>query len=193
MIKAETLDKTTVINILSSSFDDNQSVNFIVHQDKKRTKRIQALMDYSFEVCRLFGEVWLSDDRKACALILYPHLKRTTLKTIWFDIGLIIQTIGFEGIGKALNREAKIRSLQPKEKMTYLWFVGVDPEFQNRGIGSKLIKEVISNSIKQHLPIYLETSTLKNIPWYESFGFRIYNQLDLGYALFFLKKGQDKE
>lgn len=192
MIKAGAVDKTTVINVLSSSFEDNQSVNFIVSQDEKRTRRIRALMDYSYEICSLFGEVWLSDDKNACALILYPHQKRTTLKSIWLDIRLIVQAIGLSGISKALNREAKIKNLQPKEKMMYLWFIGVDPDFQHTGIGNKLMKEIITGSNQKNLPIYLETSTLRNIPWYKSLGFQTYNQLEMGYTLFFLKREPDK-
>ena len=36
MIKATYQDKDRVVDILAESFDDNQSVNYIVKQDKKR-------------------------------------------------------------------------------------------------------------------------------------------------------------
>jgi len=75
-----------------------------------------------------------------------------------------------------------------KKLMYYLWFIGVDPDQQNKGIGSSLIKEVIEEAHSQQRPVYLETSTLKNIPWYEKFGFKIYNELNLGYRLYFMKK-----
>jgi hypothetical protein len=130
MIKAEAVDKTTVINILSYSLKDNQSVNYVVRNDKNSFERIKALMDYSFELCSMFGEVWLSDDKKACALILFPHDKRTTAKSIWLDIKLIFQAIGIFGITKTLKREAQIHKIQPKEKMAYLWFIGVDLIFR---------------------------------------------------------------
>lgn len=187
MIKAELKDKTTVINILSRAFDDNQSVNFIVCDDEKRDQRIKALMAYSWEVCLLFGEVWLSDDKRACALLLHSDQKRSSLKSICLDIRLIIQVIGFTKIGKILKREAQIKKIQPKEKSVYLWFIGVDPQYQNRGYGSSLLKNIILSS-KQKL-IILETSTLKNLPWYQKLGFQIYDQLDLGYTLYFLKRG----
>lgn len=181
-------DKSIVVDILTKSFDSNESVNYIAKQDKKRTKRISALMDYSFEVCYLFGDVFLSDDRKACALILYPDRKKTTLKSILLDIKLIFSCIGVENIKKALARESKIKQLQPKELMYYLWFIGVDPEYQNEGIGSSLLDEIIIDSKHKQRPIYLETSTLKNLPWYKKYGFQIYNELELSYKLFFLKR-----
>lgn len=192
MVRAKQEDKELVVSILVKSFKENQSVNFIVRQDDIKLKRIHTLMDYSFEVCRLFGEVWLSDDRKACALTLFPHQKRTTFKSVWLDIRLIQHAIGIRGIQKTLNREVQIKKLQPKENMIYLWFIGVDPVNQDKGVGSNLLKEIIATSIDKNLPIYLETSTLKNIPWYEHFGFKIYNELELGYTLFFLKREPDK-
>ncbi|MEJ7683000.1 MAG: hypothetical protein WKG06_35120 [Segetibacter sp.] len=76
MKKAELRDKNLVVDILTKSFDNNQSVNYIVKQDQKRVQRVSSLMDYSFEVCYLFGDVFLSDDKKACALVTYPDKKR---------------------------------------------------------------------------------------------------------------------
>ena len=188
MKKADYNDKHLVVDILTKSFENNQSVNYIAKQDEKRLKRISALMDYSFDVCYLFGDVFLSDDRKACALILFPHKKKTTLKSILLDVRLILSCIGIENIKKALARESKIKQLQPKGLMYYLWFIGVDPEYQNEGIGSVLLSEIIEDSEHKKRPIYLETSTLKNLPWYKKFGFQVYNELELNYKLFFLKR-----
>jgi ribosomal protein S18 acetylase RimI-like enzyme len=188
MIKATYEDKELVIDILTDSFQTNQSVNYIVKQDSKRIQRVRALMDYSFEVCYDFGDVFLSDDKKACALILYPDKKKTNLKSILLDAKLILSCVGINNIKKALGRESKIKKLQPKELMYYIWFIGVNPAYQNSGIGTDLLNEIIADSLAKKRPIYLETSTLKNIPWYKKFGFDVYNELDLTYKLFFLKK-----
>ena len=188
MIKATYDDKELIIDILTDSFQTNQSVNYIVKQDSKRIQRVRALMDYSFEVCHDFGDVFLSDNKKACALVLYPDKKKTTLKSILLDVKLILSCVGIGNIKKALGRESKIKKLQPKELMYYIWFIGVDPAHQNSGIGTELLNQIITDSIQKKRPIYLETSTLKNIPWYKKFGFDVYNELELTYKLFFLKK-----
>ncbi|MBN8833698.1 MAG: GNAT family N-acetyltransferase [Niastella sp. SCN 39-18] len=192
MIKAQYSDKKLAVDILAKSFDANQSVNYIVEQDKKRIQRVRSLMDYSFEVCYLFGDVFLSDDKKACALITYPDKKKTTLKSILLDVKLILSAVGLKNIKKTLAREAMINKIQPNELKYYLWFIGVDPEYQNEGIGSILLDEIIEDSEHKKRPIYLETSTLKNLPWYKKFGFQIYHELDLSYKLFFLKREFDK-
>ena len=145
-------------------------------------------MDYSFEVCSMFGEVLLSDDRRACALVLYPDRKRTTLKSIWLDLKLIFNCIGLSNVVKAMDRESKIKKIQPKERMCYLWFIGVNPIYQGSGIGSKLLREIIEESEMEDRPIYLETSTMKNLPWYKKLGFEVYDKLNLSYSLYFLKR-----
>ena len=188
MRKAEPSDKDLIVQILTKSFEANQSVNYIVKQDKKRIKRIESLMDYSFEICYLFGDVFLSDDKKACALILYPDKKKTSIKSILLDAKLIFSSVGLSNIKKTMHRETTIKKLQPKEPMYYLWFIGVDPDYQSEGIGSRLLEDIIQDSNQRKRSIFLETSTLKNIPWYKKFGFYIYNELELSYKLFFLKR-----
>lgn len=188
MINASYEDKDLIIEILTNSFDKNESVNYIAKQDHKRIERIKSLMDYSFEMCHNYGNVYLTDDKKGCALVLYPHKKESSLKNILLDIKLILRCIGIENISKAIKRESAIKHLQPKIPMYYLWFIGVDTKHQNKGIGSELLNFIITDSIEKQLPVFLETSTLKNLPWYQKFGFKIYNELQLSYKLFFLKK-----
>lgn len=148
-------------------------------------------MEYSFDICLKFGEVWLSEDHDTCALVLYPHLKKASFSTVLADLKLIFKSIGICGIGKALKREGQIKRLQPNEDMAYLWFIGVEPLVQHKGKGTSLLKDVIKKATADNLPVYLETSTLINLPWYQRLGFEIYTQLDLGYMLFFLKRPLD--
>lgn len=188
MIKAAYTDKNLIVDILAKSFEANQSVNYIVKQDENKMQRIRYLMDYSFEVCYLFGDVFLSPDKKACALILYPDKKRTTVRTLLLHMKLILFCVGLKNIRKAIYREMMIKKRQPKELMYYLWFIGVDPACQNAGIGTSLMHDLIEDSRLKKRPVYLETSTLKNLPWYENFGFHTYQEIELSYKLLFLRK-----
>lgn len=188
MKKANYIDKHLIVNILTRSFDSNLSVNYIIRQDRKREQHIRALMDYSFEVCHLFGNVFLSNDKKACALIVYPDRKKTTLKSIWLDLRLIFQCVGIGNILKTLKREKLINSAHPKIPFSYLWFIGVAPGDQNNGIGSQLLQSVLEYCDHQGRPVYLETSTVRNLPWYNKFDFQPYHEEDLTYHLYFFRR-----
>lgn len=188
MRKVTKKDKKLVIELLTKSFEDNKSVNYIIIQDQKRIQRISALMDYSFEMCYRFGEVFLSEDNNGCALLLYPHKKRFSIFSIWLSIKLIFCAIGVSRIVKAMERESKIKRRQPKERMTYLWFIGVNPLYQHQQIGTTLLKQVLDHSKELGLPVYLETSVERNLLWYRRFGFEVYDELTFNYSLFFLKR-----
>jgi ribosomal protein S18 acetylase RimI-like enzyme len=188
MDRATYADNELVVSILSRSFDDNKSVNYIVKQDSKRLLRLRRLMEYSFEMCYRFGDIIISDDRKGCALIIMPDKKKTTLTTIFLDAKLAFTSIGIFGIKRALLREARINKIHPDHPIYYLWFIGVAPEEQSKRVGSMLLKQVIKQSEIRNRPIYLETSTIKNLPWYQKFGFTIFEQIEFGYTLFCLKR-----
>jgi ribosomal protein S18 acetylase RimI-like enzyme len=185
---ANQADRQQAVSILTSAFDENKSVNYVVKQDEHRIARISQLMEYSFDYCREFGDVYISDDSKACALVLFPDRKKTTLKTMFWDAKLASKVIGFGRVMQVLKRESLIKQNHPKAPITYLWFIGVDPQHQGKGAGSQLLKDVINMNEKKQRPIYLETSVDKNLEWYRSFGFEIYKKLELSYSLFLLRR-----
>ncbi|OJW80282.1 MAG: hypothetical protein BGO69_05470 [Bacteroidetes bacterium 46-16] len=192
MRRATKSDRQLVVKILSQSFDKNPSVNHVIIQDHLRRKRIQLLMEYSFYVCLLFGEVFISDDSLACALVIYPDKKRPTLRSVLLNANLIFKCIGIRNIKKTLDREALLKKVRGKEKMSCLWFIGVAAEGQHKGTGSNLLQSVIANSTDKGRPVYLETSNEQNLPWYKKFGFNIYAEKDLGHTLYFLKRNIEK-
>ncbi|GAB3179718.1 GNAT family N-acetyltransferase [Telluribacter humicola] len=188
MIAATDQDKKLVVDILSSAFNENQSVNYLIPQDGNRFKRIRALMDYSYEVCKTAGKVVLSDDRKACALVLFPDQKKTTLTSLVPMVRLIKNAIGVGNIGKAMNRESLIAKHHPQTPFYHLWFIGVQPEYKGTGIGGRLLRELMEEAKGMNRPVFLETSTMKNLPWYKKHGFSIYHNLELSYTLYLLRK-----
>lgn len=188
MVKAQKNDRELIVSILTTAFADNKSVNYIISHRSQKEKRIKALMEYSYDLCELFGDIYISEDKTGCALIMKPDLKKTTIRSIYLDAKFILTCIGLANIKKAINRESKVQQEHPKGLLYYLWFIGVEKTAQNKGIGSHLLKDIIKEAKIQNRLICLETSTLKNIPWYEKFGFTIYHEFDFGYKLFSMKR-----
>jgi hypothetical protein len=187
MQRATNAERNIVVDILSQSFLDNKSVNYAIKQDKKREQHIRKLMEYSFDICSLFGEVFISEDKRGCALVVMPDKKKTTLNSVLLDIKLVFAAIGIANVKKAMKREAAISKIHPEEALYYLWFIGVHPSEQGKGVGSRLLAELIQEGRNKKRTVCLETSTLKNIPWYEKHGFKIYRELDFGYTLYCMK------
>ncbi len=181
-----------VVKILSESFDDNKSVNYVVKQDDKRKERIKILVEYSFNLCLHFGDIWISNDQKGCALIMIPDRKHFSLRAILWDVKLAFSVIGIRRVLTVMNREAKVKAHHPKNNACYLWFIGVDPNHQSDGIGSKLLLEIIEKYEQDGLPIYLETSVDRNIPWYARYGFEVFQSIEFSYTLYSLRRTINK-
>lgn len=188
MKRATQNHKSIAVRILSNAFKGNQSVNYVVRLGPDRDRRIEQLIAYSFDVCLEFGDVWITDDDKGCALVFYPEKKIVSLKTIRWDINLVINVIGFRKLTSVMKRETRVRSFHPVEPFSYLWFIGVSPEAQQRGIGAGILNHVIQEAEKQNRPIYLETSVDSNLPWYKKYGFEMFHTLELTYRLYLLRK-----
>lgn len=187
MIRAAYSDKAVVVDIFTQAFDDNKSFNTIVKQDNRRVFRIRKIFEYYFDICTKYGSVYLSKDKKACAIILFPDIRKNTFNEILLDLRLLF-ILGIKSIKKGFEREAKIKQAHQSSKIYYLLFIGVYPKYQNEGLGSKLLENIIEDSEQVNRPIYLETYLDKNITLYKKFGFSIYDKLDFGFPVFCLKR-----
>lgn len=179
-------DREKVINILVNSFEGNKSVDFVV--GKSATGR-RILMEYSLANCLENGEVYVSESGKSCVLIKYSDRKQKPFNLWIWDLKLALQGIGISRISKVLKRESSIKSTQPSEPFLYVWFIGVEPENQGKGEGSKLIQSVLDLAKVKKLPVCLETSTERNFKWYENFGFSVYaSSAQFGFPFYFYRK-----
>lgn len=180
-------DKGLVLNILTNSFLENKSVNYLIPNDHKHKERVRALMDYSFETCYAFGKVLISDDSEAVALICFHENKKTTLQSLVWEAKLVFNGIGIGNVSKAMAREKKIAQNYPQTPFYYLWFIAVNPVLQGKGIGSKFLNEIRNDAAAMKRPIYLETSTMRNLPFYHNAGLNEYATLDFGYTLYLIR------
>lgn len=183
-------NKQQIIEILTKSFRDNKSTNFVIKQDHKREARLKKLIEYSIFNGERFGQVYLSEDRNSCAIIIDTERKKITFRSLMWDLRLLFMCIGLKNIKKVLKREALIKASYPKEEFIHLWYVGVTPTEQGKGLGTNLIKEIIASARSMNKPVYLETSTERNFEFYKKLGFEEITTIDqLGYSLklFYLK------
>ncbi len=192
MLKATIKDKELVTEILHEAFVDitiPNSINFVVKQDEKRNQRLRFLMEYLFLTTLEFGNVFISDNKKSCALIAYPHLQKTTVKNIFWKLQLVFKTIGLSNVLKVLKREKQLKKYHIKTPHIHPVIMGVTKEHQGKGTGVRLIKEVFNFYKDNKLPCILETTTKNNIKMYEKFGFYIFEKsTNLKYPLYFLRK-----
>lgn len=156
--------------ILVDSFQENKSVLDLVKQDAKKKERLALLIDYSIFMGENFGKIYLNNSKNACAIIINSEKKKITLTSIWWNIKLIFSVIGLSNVIGVLKRTSLIAKFYPSHPYVYLWYIGVKTNQQGKGFGSELLKEIIAEN--KNKSIYLESSSLRNFPFYEKYGFK---------------------
>lgn len=67
----------------------------------------------------------------------------------------------------------------PQEAHYYLEYLGVEPAFQGKGLGSALMAELTRRADQVGVGCYLETATEHNVPLYRRFGFEVREQKEI--------------
>jgi GNAT superfamily N-acetyltransferase len=192
MIKAGKIHKERIIELLSECVETNKSVNWIVKQDAKKQERIRHLMDYSFDACIDLEEIYLTPDQNGVIICTMSDDKLPFLEEAYLTARFVLKVTGIDGVGKALRREEYVNSFHPHDhEFIYIWFIAVDKTMQGKGIGAKMMQEIIDKSNRENVPIYVETSEERNLKFYQKHGFEVYHVSDeeiFGFKLYFLRR-----
>ncbi|MFN8576875.1 MAG: GNAT family N-acetyltransferase [Candidatus Sericytochromatia bacterium] len=179
IINAKYEDLDILSDILLKAFESEPMSNWTVKNDNKRLQRIKLMQETIIKFFGFpYGEVFTNEDKTSCAVWIKPenffNISFTSLSLIlaW------VKTVGIERIPKILKTANILSKHQPKFKCYYLMSLGVIPEHQGKGIGSKLIKPILDKCDKERIPIYLETSNKDNLRFYEKHGFRIKDEIN---------------
>jgi GNAT superfamily N-acetyltransferase len=81
---------------------------------------------------------------------------------------------------RVLRALMKLESNHPAEPHYYLPFVGVDPQWQGRGIGAALMRPMLERCDAEGVAAYLEASSPRNRMLYERHGFAVTEEFFLG-------------
>ena len=189
--KASSIDKKLVSEILVSAFSplkEDSVINLVVKQDRKRIERMQILMEYLFERTIRFGEVYISDNNKACLLLKFAHKEKTTFRTIFLDIKLAYKCIGIERIFGVLKRQRIANQNYPKEKHIRPLILGVKKESKGNGTAVRLMIKVRNRYKNNQLPVMIDAASEHNAKLYQKFGFKIIEKKEtLGFPIYFLR------
>ncbi len=87
---------------------------------------------------------------------------------------MLLNATGLGRIGRLMKLRDAMDSRHPMERPhDYLWFLGVHPNAQGRGIGSQLLKAGTERMDAAGRCGFLETGTPRNLPLYQRHGFDI--------------------
>jgi ribosomal protein S18 acetylase RimI-like enzyme len=180
ILKATKSDKKSVVEILCEAFKNDPHIKYIVGQGKGFEKRYKQLMSYAFEQAQVNGFIGISDDKTAVSIWRKYNSKKMTVSLLLESL-LFFYHFGISGMKRIIEMEKSVQKEYPKDKLfLYLWFIGTLPKSQGLGYGTSLLNPILEKCLQDNVEVYLETSTKRNVLYYQRKGFVVYNTLSLG-------------
>ena len=169
--------------VLSRAFLGDPLYRYIFPDNDERSLVLSRLFGAVVGYSLKFGLVHSTASVEGVACWLSPG---NTKVTFWrmFRTGMAFQRavgrIQADARGQLLDALAYTDGIHKRllagnymDSHWYLWALGVDPEYQGRGIGGKLIQPVLILSDRSGNPCYLETFNERNVAFYERWGFEV--------------------
>jgi len=90
---------------------------------------------------------------------------------------MLFNATGLSRFGRLLKLREAMDGRHPMARAhDYLWFLGVRPEAQGAGVGSRLLAARCARMDAAGRPGFLETATPRNLPLYQRHGFEIVDE-----------------
>lgn len=165
------------------AFSPDPLFDWVFPDPRTRPSSLRRLMRVPLEYGLRYGKVSASHDAKAVSVwippgpgITIPGMIRAGIFGVPFTTGLG-PFLKFMGSNDVMDKIHKARAPVPH---FYLMVIGVDPDVQNQGAGSALLREGLAAADRESKPCYLETSQGRNRAFYERFGFVVLEEATLG-------------
>ena len=176
--KATIYDATLVAKVLGDALLNDPFLPYF-HPSKLYYSRYFLDM-FQTHYCR-YNETYIAGDGDGVAMWLPPGAK-ARMPSLRYGIPWIfnmVQKKGISGVKKCFDIMGRFEKEKPKNEHYYLHAIGVSPDSQGKGVGSRLLRAVLETCDRDNIVAYLETSNIKNLPFYERHGFQVLGEVQV--------------
>ena len=173
-------DVAPMARTLARAFHDDPVFTWVMRGDERRMTRLER----GFEL--FMRRVWMEQEETyttasvaGVAVWEKPGQWKTGAGQQLALLPPMLRAFG-RHLPRVLRAIAALEARHPRELHYYLPFVGVDPEWQGRGLGSAVLSPVLELCDRDGVPAFLEASTPRNRALYERHGFAVSEEFKLG-------------
>ncbi len=174
--KATPADLDALARRLADAFYDDPVFSWLIPDERRRRARLRRF--YMIELRHVgfaLGRVWTCAELVGAAITAPPGTWRMP------PGAALAQGPVF---GRHLTRAARLLAAMewrhPRAPHYYVAHIGVAPDAQGVGLGSRLLGPTLERCDRERLPAYLEASNERSAALYERLGFRHTRELRVG-------------
>jgi ribosomal protein S18 acetylase RimI-like enzyme len=169
--------------VLAKAFENDPVFSYMFPKDDEtRMDKMKQLFLVSLRYSQPFDSIYTTDTLKGVAIWVPPGKYPMSLwQTVQLALTLPFQ-LGWGAMRRGIQLFNKIEECHQKcmpEPHWYLNVLGVNPVYQNQGVGGKLLEPILKQADAENLPCYLETDGEKNVNFYQKRDFQVVKAFDL--------------
>ena len=176
-----TLTKTenisSVLDSVALAYENYPLFNYLICENSKATPIKQILASSIKSSKTEFICISLGEESKATAIFVKPIYKGSPTIPFLLAGGLkLILKYSPSIILRLLNYEKyamKMKSKYSDNNCWYLYSLTVHPDYQHKGLATKVITPMLNFFDATGQSCYIETNDSQNVPLYEHFGFKL--------------------
>ncbi|CAM5240518.1 hypothetical protein GCM10010329_45160 [Streptomyces spiroverticillatus] len=163
-------DVTVAVDTLARAFADYPFTRHVIAADghQERIRRFQELA--LTRIGMVYGRVWVADAGRAVAVWTTPDRDPSPA---FAELGAQLGELAGDRADAFESAEQAVAPHRPKEPVWFLSTVAVAPEAQGRGLGRAVLVPGIEAAERAGHAAFLETSSARNVAFYESLGFTV--------------------
>jgi len=170
-------DLDPLAGVLADAFADDPMMSWIYPDPGTRPAHLPAFMRATLDIGFPHGHVYTSGANRSAAIWAPPDVEMFDDQAATTLFGLLGEQLGARAkeVGTGL---VSIGEHHPHHAPHfYLFVLGTARAFQGTGIGSRILHEILDRCDRQGLGAYLESSNIRNVPFYERHGFRVLTEV----------------
>lgn len=182
-VKAQKGDIPAVAEDLSASFQSDPQFNWFLRDDAgKPAARLAFFKMLLSEIALPDGVV--SRPATGGAVSIWLPSEALGPNPIWKELRAlpaILRATGFARFPRIMAMREAMDKYHPMDRPhAYLWFLGVRPEVQGMGVGSRMLAAGLAQVDAEGRHAFLESSNAANVPLYRRYGFEVIREYNPG-------------
>jgi ribosomal protein S18 acetylase RimI-like enzyme len=171
-------DLPMLVETLVAAFVDDPVMTWCIPDARRRPQILRAIFELTVDVNQPHGEVYITEPTPVAGAVWIPPGCQATGEDA-------VQLVAWNLEATEENSERARVALElmdqchPQEPHEYLFVLGTRPEWQSRGLGSGLLRDVLASCDREGRPAYLEASSDGSRRLYLRHGFEVTGEIRL--------------
>jgi GNAT superfamily N-acetyltransferase len=163
--KASRDDVPQLADVLARAFHEDPVFRWLFPRERRRHGHSRSYFRDRARILLRQDEVYTVDGAAGAAMWARPgEWRDPTFAALW-SLAKLAPRIGRRSL-KALSGLHEVEARHPHAPHWYLAVLGVEPIWQGRGVGARLLAATLARLDAEGVPAYLETSKQSNVAWY---------------------------